>query len=265
MTTCTRPRCDRTARHGHPLCETHLYAAGIYQPRVPIAPIRAHLTRCVEEGATLTGIATGTGIGTGTVMQIMGHYDRDQGHVSHRTARRLMRATGDMAGHVPSWPYTRRVRAMRAGGHSNLDIATSTGLSVCCIAGLAAGEYDRLRTDTADTIRASFDRLSTETRTSIDQRTLAHGWGPPMLWDDIDDPDESHQAPTGRVHVSGPVLAAIGVLDTAYGRPGAEKATGVSQSLLRHFVAGSRLYTSPDTARAILRAAGRIQRQAVAA
>lgn len=267
MTTCTRPRCNRVARHPHPLCKTHLYAEGIYKQRVPVAPVRAHLIRCVDQGATINGIAVGTGVHHVTTYQAAGRYPdyRDQDSIAHDIAVKLMRATPDMAAHVPAWPYTRRVRALRAAGHSIGDIATGIGTSLAHVIHLSNGKYEQVTTGTADRLRDVYDRLSAVTFSSIDTRVLAHGWAPPMLWDDIDDPDEDHQAPKGMVHVSGPVLAAVGVLDTAYGRPGTAKATGVSQALLRHFVAGSRPHTSLDTARSILRAAARVQRQAVAA
>ncbi|MEY8565169.1 hypothetical protein AALF15_01175 [Corynebacteriaceae bacterium 7-707] len=202
-----------------------------------------------------------------TVYQAAGRYPdyRDQVGIAHDVAVKLMRATPDMAGHVPAWPYVRRVRALRAAGHDLATIADGLGISLCAVSHMSAAKYQQVTIDTAERISAGYETMSALPAGRITTRILAYGWAPPMLWDDIDDPDESHQAPTGRVHVSGPVLAAIGDLNEAYGHPGAAEATGVSRALLRHFVAGSRLYTSPDTARAILRAAGRIQRQAVAA
>jgi hypothetical protein len=267
MTTCTRPRCGRKARNGHNHCERHLFAEGIYKHRVPIGPIRAHLNRCVTAGATLNGIAAGTGVHPVTTYQAAGRYNnyRDQTAIAHDVAKKLMRATPDMAGHVPAWPYTRRVRALRAAGHDLPTIATELGLSVCGVSHMSDAKYRQLTLTTAQNIRDGYDHMSAWPTGRIMTRTLAHGWAPPLLWDDIDNPDENHQAPKGLVHVAGPVMTAIGTLDAAYGRSQAANTCGVSEALLRHFVAGSREFTSMRTARAILTAANRVQRQAVAA
>ncbi|MCJ7859244.1 hypothetical protein [Corynebacterium kalidii] len=267
MTTCTRPRCDRKVKSGHAYCHRHLYSEGIFKPRVPVGPIRDHLQRCVEQGATLNTIARAVGVPPVTVYQAAGSYTdyRDQVGIAHDVAVKLMRATPDMAGHVPAWPYVRRVRALRAAGHDLATIADGLGISLCAVSHMSAAKYQQVTIATAEKIRAGYETMSAWPAGSITTRILAYGWAPPMLWDDIDDPDEDHEVPAGSVHVSGPVLAAVGVLDTAYGRPGTAQATGVSQALLRHFVAGSRPHTSLDTARSILRAAARVQRQAVAA
>lgn len=267
MTTCTRPRCDRKVKQGHKYCHRHIFSEGVYKHRVPIGPVRAHLNRCVTAGATLNGIAAGTGVHPVTTYQAAGHYIeyRDQSAIAHDVAVKLMRATPDMAGHLPSWPYVRRVRALRAAGHDLATIAAELGLSVCGVSHMSDAKYRQVTLTTAQNIRDGYDRMSAWPNGRITTRTLAHGWAPPMLWDDIDDPAEEHQAPNGLVHVAGPVLTAIGTLQGAYSHPDAAKACGVSQALMRHFVAGSREFTSMATARAILRAAGRVERQAVAA
>ncbi|MGP9611414.1 hypothetical protein ACT3TD_13800 [Corynebacterium sp. AOP36-E1-14] len=266
MTTCTRPRCDRAARRGHDLCQTHLYATGQFKPRVPVQPVRDHLATCIDGGATYGGIAAATGVATVTIMQLMGRYEhRDQHRVGADVAEKLMRATPDMSRFVPAWPYTRRVRALRAAGHTINAITDHLGLSVCTIIDLSDGKYTRLRDTTAETVRASYESMSAWPVRPIDPRTLNRQWAPPMAWSDIDDPDEDHTPPPGAVQAAGPVIAAILELVGEYGMEPAADVVGVSRETIRKPLAGERQFMLKRSALAILRAQAALHRKAVAA
>ncbi|MEU1327177.1 hypothetical protein [Streptomyces microflavus] len=95
-------------------------------------------------------------------------------------------------GDVPACGAVRRVRALYALGHFNLQIAAAAGMSRDAIGHLAAGRYQTLKVKADDGIRAAYDQLSMQAGSSWKTRKLAEerGWAPPLAWDDdtIDDP-----------------------------------------------------------------------------
>lgn len=265
MRTCARPTCNRQAKKGNPLCWPHMQS----KPRHPAEPIRRHLQHCIDHGATLNGIARECGVGVATVYELMRPECDHQG-MNHDQAVRLMQATPHMNGHTPAWPYLRRVQALRAGGHPTETIAAECGMSVAFMYRLLAGDYDRLTHDTADKIRAGYDRMQHIVNPMVDSRTLANQWPPPSAWgDDIDDPDVTH-TPLPRyvgrtAWIEGPVLSALLGMVNDLGRSGAADLIGVSPGTVSNLTRGDTAMCDIETARAVLRAFRKYQRQPVAA
>lgn len=267
MTTCTRPRCDRAVKIGHILCHRHLYSEGIFKHRVPVAPVRAHLRRCIDQGANVGGIATGTGVPYVTTYQAAGlNPDRDQTGIARNTAEKLMQARPDMIGHwVPSWPYQRRLQALRAAGHTVAVLAEQCALSPCAVSYISTGTWTTIGVRTAERIDQAYEVMSAWPVGKIAPRTLAHGWAPPMAWSDIDDPGEDHTPPPNSVQAAGPVIAAMLELVAEYGMEGAAEAAGVSRETIRRPVTGEGRFLLTRSALAILRAQSALHRKAVAA
>lgn len=103
---------------------------------------------------------------------------------------------------VPSWPSTRRIRALQAIGwplhlidqHLGHGDGRDKG-GPNYVWNLMA--RDVVRIDTAKKVAALYDRLCMTPGPSNRARlnALAKGWAPPLAWDNIDDPDERPAEP----------------------------------------------------------------------
>lgn len=263
MTTCARPTCHRKAHAPRHLCEDHLYAEGIYQKQVPAAPIIAHVQRCLDQGANLFAIAAATGCPHLTVYYLM--RDRHT-NVTARTAKKLMRATPDMARTVPAWPAARRIRALLASGHTYATIGAAGGCSHQFIHKLSIDTYSTINVTSMESIRAGYEHLEAQPVGGVDPRILAHGWPPVSAWIDIDDPDEDHPVPPGYVQIAGPVLAAMMRVVNAHGSTEkARKAVKMSKHTVTNWLSGHCTACSKDAATRVLSTARRLDREQVAA
>lgn len=135
---------------------------------------------------------------------------------SRRRKLNRLRSYSGQPGTVPFRGTLRRLRALRALGWSNAQIAARTpGVSARTLDGVGRGPW--VHRDTADAIAAVYEELCMTfpppSRVASYNRTMAKkfGWAPPLAWDDIDrDPapvvvDEDRQ--TRRIHTAGQRLA----------------------------------------------------------
>ena len=100
-----------------------------------------------------------------------------------------------MAGHLPCWPCTRRVRALARIGWANRRIAAVAGVSEAVIWDVQSGLQPTVAARSAAAIRAAYTEmenspaLSSRGATRVRNRAATAGWAPPASWEDIDDPD----------------------------------------------------------------------------
>ena len=104
----------------------------------------------------------------------------------HRTMARRGPLTLDSTGTI------RRLRALLALGWRYSDIAALTPYQMAFIGAVASGRRAMVNADTADLVRAVYDRLSGTPGPSGKTRAYARnrGWPAPLAWEDgaIDDP-----------------------------------------------------------------------------
>lgn len=115
----------------------------------------------------------------------------DPHRAQHRRWERRRRARGGPLT-VDSIGTIRRLRALLALGHRYADIAALTPYRAAFLGALATGRRPRVNADTADLVRAVYDRLSMTVGPSVRTRSYARnrGWPPPLAWNEgaIDDP-----------------------------------------------------------------------------
>lgn len=97
---------------------------------------------------------------------------------------------------VPALGVTRRLRALAAIGYGTQELADRRGCAQQLVAKYRAGFYDNLLRVNAEKWCALYDELHMLPGPSQRARNHAarEGWGSPLAWDDIDDPDETPQA-----------------------------------------------------------------------
>ena len=99
---------------------------------------------------------------------------------------------------------TRRLRALVAIGYTNQQLSELLGIGPSYVSKLTHNSRRQVNADTAQKVRALYDRLSMTPGPSVAARDRAHrkGWAVPLAWDDetIDNPDaEPNSAPAAPV------------------------------------------------------------------
>jgi hypothetical protein len=189
--TCSAPGCSRSANGSGRYCDPHAYHFGTTRPLVVAAPVVSHLRACIAAGATAGGIAAGTGVSYRWVTRLT--RDPSPEKIRADTADLLLSATPGMTGgHAPTWPLTRRVRALAAAGHRYVDIARAAGLTAEQVARLANQPPAWVMPKTDRAVREVYARMSRLPVKKPNPRIRRHGWVVPYYWNDIDDPSEWH-------------------------------------------------------------------------
>lgn len=216
-TTCKSPRCQNRSWRKDGWCTKHAEANGLRKPNQPAQPTIDALRTLYESGWTQAQIEETTGITSSTQYNLTrGKYTT----VRHTTAVAVKSLIGTHphGGHlIPAWPYTRRLQALQAAGHTGLAIADHTGISQALISKLSLGKQTTVGADVAAKIAEYWQSHAyapvTGPPTAAAKRLL---WAPPLEWDDIDDPNEHHPAMSARVRLTDGQRALAGTLLAAY-------------------------------------------------
>lgn len=251
MTTCQRPTCQRKPHpHAHGYCRTHAYAEGILQTRVNAEPARQHVQKLLDAGATKSAIARAAGISRPTMTKLCAGCDT----ISARTHKSIMAITAPPTpGILPALAYGRRIRALRAAGHTLNELVEATGLYKTTIVYLSTNRWETITKSTADKIRHAYDQLAYKPVRPASPRVAKYNWPLPMDWDDIDDPEE--QPTPGRTAASGYIHRRIQLLTEEIGNPTrTAKYIGVTPKVIKNLLNGDQRTVSPTLETKINRA-----------
>lgn len=182
---------------------------GITADRVPAGPVREHVQRLRGQGLGYKRIAEISGVSSRVLAGVIwGHSGRmdagPQRWVTHRTAARILAVDVSLETLAPgrrvaSTGTRRRLQALIALGWSRARLAAAMGVTEHALGRAITGTQCTVRTalaarrvyadlwDQAPPAATSPERQAA-TRARNDAR--AHGWVPPLAWDDdtIDDP-----------------------------------------------------------------------------
>lgn len=166
--------------------------------RVDAAPARAALTRLIDAGIALDRIAVAMGISRSNLATLRYGYRGAKAGIHQQTvneaiATALIALDADSVATaiVPGLGSTRRLQALVAIGHTQLELAAALGRDVGNLSGLVLGHQQRITTSTRAAVTALFDTMWDQYHTGAGAdraRRVAErrGWLPPMAWDDID-------------------------------------------------------------------------------
>lgn len=181
---CVRENC-RARQHpwAHGYCTEHAYSAGVFKQRADPRRAREHL---LALSGTPSAIARAAGISEATVSGILsGRYEM----ISANTEQRVLatRQEDIRPGRLPTWPLVRRIRALRAVGWTNGEVAQQCGgLSLETVARLIRGEIKYCNPTTDAGIRRGYDEAPKRVRRRPHHQARAGGWVTPYQWEDID-------------------------------------------------------------------------------
>lgn len=102
---------------------------------------------------------------------------------------------------VPTWPYTRRIKALMAIGIQAKEIAAACDTYPRRIREILYEEYPTIARDMADRIHTYYQTASHTPYKKPVRLIQARNYAPPAAWNDIDDPDEQ---PAGAITVDMP-------------------------------------------------------------
>lgn len=234
---CKRPRCPNlayTARNAQGYCVKHARAAGLQLPKVPAEPVAQHVRRLLDRGWTRSQLAKAAGVGVETICSVRDlRYPRIYGE----TAAKLLACDGapEDPALQPKWRATRRLQALRAAGWTVREIAEGTQLTTTEISKLCNHPEGSIYRDTWHKISDFYDEHAGPTIRPCTPNIRAKRWLTPLMWDDIDDPDEQPYRPTRalnspRREVTQDDRAAVAKLYAHYGNwHQIYKATGIIQ------------------------------------
>jgi transcriptional regulator with XRE-family HTH domain len=96
---------------------------------------------------------------------------------------------------IPAIGTRRRVRALKAMGHSGAEIGARLGITYQAVNKIEHGSSDQIRVATAKKVRRVYEELCMTIptgyhRTRIRNASARMGYAPPLAWNNIDDPNE---------------------------------------------------------------------------
>lgn len=246
------------------LCQDHAYAVGAIRPLVSSGPAQQRIRDLLDAGWSRHAIGSAAGIAHTTATAVL-----EQGRIRHDTAKAIMSVPvtpPPERGHHPELTR-RRLQALRAAGWTLEELSGHTGIGVGSICSMTRDDYDhRIPDDKATTVHDAYERLGGRgviRPASI--RVQARRWVPPMVWDDIDDLDETHVLEPGNVWVAGAVLAQLlALLDALGSMDTVSQACGVHRQSLNSWLSGRRAHLSIKSARGIYRATRELRKEAAA-
>lgn len=237
-TKCARPTCNRTPNTGgRGYCDVHAYALGIIRPYVPHDQAMTLINTRKEAGYTTRALAHAAGISYSGLTRLIRNKTRMQRGSYDRLA-----ATPPVpeVRTVPSWPLTRRLRALQAIGITQTRIAEDTGLTRSGITHISAGTYPTATVETDRIIRDYYQRMETTPAGGPTRGAEGRRWKVPFEWDDIDDPTEASISRSGQALSRDYVLItpthqeAAALLVRRHGVEGARRLVGTTAGTLRN-------------------------------
>jgi anti-sigma regulatory factor (Ser/Thr protein kinase) len=186
---------------------SRLQAYGQWEPYVDAEPVRAHLRALSRAGIGWKRAAQLSGISSGAVSKLLfgGPGDRKPAmRVRPQTASAILAipvtpASLSAGSLVPAAGARRRLQALVAIGWSQSQLAARLSMQPSNFGSLMTREH--VRSGTARAVQHLYDQLWNRPPAEADRRSRisasrargyaeAHGWPPPLAWDDdlIDDP-----------------------------------------------------------------------------
>lgn len=183
---CTHGSCtNRADSYGY--CGKHARHLGLADTMVPVAEAREAIHQLQADGWTLHQIWESAGLTKQGLMAIRDKQKTVRKKISD-TLTGLVGTTPPVGKRSPVWPSQRRVRSLRAAGHTLETISEGSGVGYVPLRLISAGQVAYVETTTANRIDRYWrehmaDPVTPPTR-------AAKNWVVPMWWDDIDNPDE---------------------------------------------------------------------------
>ena len=214
------------------------------EPMAPPGPVREHISALLASGWTQGDIARAAGVGEATITRLM---NRETRAVRPSTGRKITRVDGCSPRRDdsrPGWPSTRRIRSLRAAGFTITELVDGIGVSRATIGNLTAGR-DTISPRVADRVAEFWDAHWADPVRPATIGTERHGWPTPMMWANIDDPDEEpimgEATNTAHIKATREVREKAAKLLAGYGTYRCMAAqTGIAPHLLRHVLNGPR-------------------------
>lgn len=186
---CRRPECTKTAHTGGKgYCNAHAYGLGVWTPFVDAAPTRRALQRKRDAGYSVRAIADATGVAYSTVHAILTGANT---RIRQRTVDKIAQFDG-LPAKEPTWPSARRLQSLLAAGWTLTELAGESGLALSAVHTVLHEHHPTVYQSTAATIRRVYAAHETDPVRPPHRLAVEHEWMPPMAWNDIDDPAESH-------------------------------------------------------------------------
>lgn len=222
--TCKRPRCTNVAhpsKNADGLCRKHARAAGRLLPQQPVAPVAAHIQSLLDAGWTREQIAEHAGTNLNTIINVLaGRYRSVNGVL----AKRILAVAGHYQDPAfqPRWRATRRVRALRAAGHTVRELSDGMGLSPAEISQLCNRNDGKITRDTWHKVASYYHEHEGDAVRPATFQILHRRWLTPYMWNNIDDPDEKPDKPnrplnSSRREITQDDRAAVAKLYAHYG------------------------------------------------
>lgn len=156
----------------------------------------------IDHGMTVKGIARDAGLGQASIRDLV--RERSDGRLTAKLMRKTEAAIMAVKfrpgpnGSLPAVGASRRLRDLALRGYSTAELAAEAGLSIDTVARARRGEWEFVRAELHETVKALYARLYLlpPTVTDVAQqgriRRLAQGkgWVPLAKYDNPDDPFE---------------------------------------------------------------------------
>ena len=144
----------------------------------------------------MRAIAKASGLNQGCLNLITSGANKTTHHATIRSLKKLPTTPPSNIGYTPAWPYERRLQSLQAAGYSTSKLAEISGLSNALICKITLNRADWVRPETAKKLTTMWEKLATQPIIGPPTKTSTRRlWVTPMMWDDIDDPNEHHPEP----------------------------------------------------------------------
>lgn len=160
-------------------------------PLHPGAPVVEHIKRLHDSGMSYALIARRAKVSDATITFLARGITKNPKREVALRILAVKRADFDSRAKRPAFRSIRRLRALYAIGHNPETIAPIAELDVSTVSHVANGRYETVAATTEEGVRKAYNRLCTTAGSSAQakRRAVSLGWGGPLAWDDIDDPE----------------------------------------------------------------------------
>lgn len=204
MRTCKRDNCTRQTdpRAPHGYCRKHAQALGVADTYTDSTPVVGHLNHLIDTGWTYSEIARAAHITHVTAYKL---HTTPPKTVRRSTARGILNINPHYLHSrmwAEAWPSQRRLRALQAAGWTQATLATAIGITQSAVSKISNGRLTISRA-VANAIEEVWQDLANQPVVGPPTESAARRqWAPPMMWDDIDDPNEHHPNPAVHVEIA---------------------------------------------------------------
>jgi len=198
---CRCQRCSHLRKMERQRRRNRMMAYGRWEGRatIPVEPVRRHVLELRAAGGFgLERIARAAGVGTGVVFDVVygprgSQKDRRAERITRASAEKILALTPERIdpAFAEGRGTSRRLQALVAIGYTESYLAERLGVLVGNLSPLVMNRRPRVMATTHTAVAALFEELwSTRPEGPRAERArrlaAAHGWLPPLAWDDID-------------------------------------------------------------------------------